>query len=411
MKILLVNNFFGFSGGVGTYISAITEVLRNNGHDVDYYATDKKAYFDPNYKYLNYFPAFTDLRGLKKSESFKYLFKVLYNIEAAKNLSRLIDEVKPDVVHFNTISYHLTPSVLRACGKKKIPMVMTLHDVRLSCPNGLMVMSNGNFCKDALCVYGNPLHGFIRRCKRNSLSLSFMVTLEFMLNKVFGFYDNVNHFIAPSQAVLDLTAKYGIDANRLSHISNFHNDSFFETPPNYTNKGYLLYSGRIVREKGIFHLVNAMKQLPDIRLHVMGYGPDSEQLEQKLKDENIHNVEILGFRHQQELKDEYLNCIATVVPSNCYENCSYSIIEAFICGKPVIGSRIGAIPEMVEDDITGYNFEQGNVDDIVKKIKQLVDNPDKIVNMGKNARIKAENLYRGSVIYPKLIKVYESVVK
>lgn len=411
MKILLVNNFFGFSGGVGSYISAITDILKKNGHEVEYFATTKQAYFDPDYKYIPYFPEFTDLRGLKKSESFKYLFKVLYNNEAARNLSRLIDEIEPDIVHFNTINYHLTPSVLMACAKKKVPMVMTLHDVRLSCPNGLMVMSDGNFCKDALCVSGNPLHGFIRKCKRNSLRLSFMVTLEFMLNKAFGFYKNVNHFIAPSQAVLDITAKYGVPENKLSHISNFQVDSFFDDPPNFTNKGYLLYSGRIVREKGIFHLVEAMKQLPDINLHVMGYGPDSEQLEEKLKNENIQNVKILGFKHQQDLKDEYLNCIATVVPSNCYENCSYSIIEAFISGKPVIGSRIGAIPELVEDGKTGFNFEQGNVDDLVQKVKQLLDSPDLTIEMGKKARAKAEKLYKGEIIYPQLMKVYESVLK
>ena len=118
MKVLIANNFFCYAGGVGTYISLLSKLLRHKGHETFFFASNRKPYIEPDYQYDNYFPEFINLRELSKPESLKYAIKSLYNIDAEKKLSALIKDIKPDIVHFNCINYHLTPSVLMACKKK-----------------------------------------------------------------------------------------------------------------------------------------------------------------------------------------------------------------------------------------------------------------------------------------------------
>ena len=193
-------------------------------------------------------------------------------------------------------------------------------------------------------------------------------------------------------------------------MNEFHEDEF-NIIPNYSNKGYFLYSGRIIQEKGIHYLLQAIKDLPhNIEIHIVGTGNEENQLKHYVKNNKLDNVKFLGFKTREELKEEYQNCIALIVPSNWFEAFGMVNIEAFINGKPVIASNIGGIPEIVENNINGLLFEPGNVEQLKECILKYWNNPELVVEHGENAYQKAINKYSENTYYQNLIKLYEEVL-
>ncbi|OGI26519.1 MAG: hypothetical protein A2287_08885 [Candidatus Melainabacteria bacterium RIFOXYA12_FULL_32_12] len=410
MKIMLVNNFFSKVGGAENSTNRTGQILAQKGHKVFFFATDKKPYFEENYKYAEYFPEYIDFSSLSKSQYPGYIFNptYFYNFEAENKLNLYLKKVKPDIVHCNCINYYLSPSILRACYKNNIPIVMTLRDAFLSCPDVGLLYKSETYCQKVLCASGNPVQCIYNKCNDKSLIKSLISATEFALRKIHRLYDKVSVFICPSKALLELAVKSGIPREKLVHINNFIDDSYFKAEPEYSNKGYFLYAGRLVKEKGVHYLLEAMRKIPDIELHIVGSGLEENNLKQLAS--NLPNVKFLGFKSGQDLENEYKNCIASIIPSNYFEAFGLSIIESFAYGKPVIGSNIGAIPEIIENDKNGIIFESENPDDLTQAVKKLHSNPDLVDKMGKNGRLKAKSLYTPEAYYSKLIEVYQSQI-
>lgn len=193
--------------------------------------------------------------------------------------------------------------------------------------------------------------------------------------------------------------------------NNFVDDSKFDIKPVFENKGYFLYVGRLSKEKGCHYLLEAMSKLDDkVELHIVGYGNEEENLKEQAKKLNLKNVHFLGFRTGSELEEEFKNCIATILPCNWFESFGLTIVESFVYGKPAIASKVGGIPELVENNETGIVFEPGNVEELTLAINRLSTNPELAVQMGQKARIKAETLYRQDLYYSKLIEIYNSAI-
>ncbi|OGI21872.1 MAG: hypothetical protein A2255_11115 [Candidatus Melainabacteria bacterium RIFOXYA2_FULL_32_9] len=407
MKILLANNHFSNNGGADAYTYNTGNVLRENGHQVFFFASDRGNFFEENYEYSRYFPQYITYRSLAKPDLLKNIFRPLYNFEAKEKLNLYLKEIKPDIVHCNSISYHLTPSILDSCYKNNIPVVMTLHDTRFLCPAGTMLLSTENYCQNELCITGNPIHCLANRCKYKSLPASTLATFEYFFNKYLRLFDKVSVFICPSKALLELAARSGIPREKLVHINNFIDDSYFKAEPEYSNKGYFLYAGRLVKEKGVHYLLEAMRKIPDIELHIVGSGLEENNLKQLAS--NLSNVKFLGFKSGIDLENEYKNCIASIIPSNYFEIFGLTIVESFAYGKPVIGSNIGAIPEIIENGKNGIIFESENADDLAQAIRQLNTNRTLLYEMGQNARLKAKSMYISNIHYSKLIEAYKSL--
>ena len=275
-KILYINNFFSNYGGAEKTMYNEALLLRNKGIETFFFATDKQTYFEKDYLYSKYFPKFINYRELGKLTSLLNFFRPFYNVEAEKKLDKLLKQIKPDIVRCCNIYYHLTPSVLKACKKNKIPVAMSIHDCRLFCPSGNLMIKNREYCNNLLCMTKNPMHCIKNLCKNNKFIPSLIVTLEHIYNKVFKFYENVNSYICQSEAMLELAVKSGINKNKLFLLNTFLSDSYFEQSPVYENNSYFLYIGRISGEKGIDILINAMKNIPEIPVHIVGTGSDEE---------------------------------------------------------------------------------------------------------------------------------------
>lgn len=409
MKVLLINNYFSNTGGADVYTYAVGKLLREYGHEVFFFATNKQPFFEENYEHAKYFPESVDYKLLSKFELIKQNLKPFYNFDAAKKLDLYLKLIKPDIVHCNCIFFTLSPSILNACYKNNIPVVMTLHGPQLMCPSVKMMYKTEAFCKDELCISGNPIHCIINKCVDKSLIKSIGISAEFLFRKIHRLYDRVSAFICPSNAISELAFRSGIPEKKLNVINNFTDKSNYNKLPEYSNKGYFLFVGRLSKEKGVTYLIDAMSKLPEIKLHIVGTGPDEKEIIDYARNFNTANIEFLGFKSGQELETEYKNCIATILPCNWFENFPTTIIESFIYGKPVIGSKIGGIPEMIDNGLHGLIFEPGNIDELVNAIRLLYQDRELVIKMGGNGREKAELQYNPALYYSKLINVYDSV--
>lgn len=402
MKILLVNNRFCKYGGAEKIAIQDYEWLKKQGHDVYFFATDSKPYYIENYEYSKYFP-----RYWRTSKDYiKNPFKYYYNFEAKNKLQQIINNVKPDLIHLHAIE-DFTYSILSCC--KNIPTIMTIHgNFVCVCPSNLLY-KNQTFCKNFYCKNGNYFNCLKNKCAKNQLEPSFRRTLYGYISK--SIFKNVDKFITPSNAMRELATKanIGINENNISVINNSLNNAIELT--NYSNNGYFLFVGRLGHEKGLPVLLEAMKELPkDILLHVVGTGPMETQLKDFVSANNLKNVEFLGFKSGIELEEEYKNCIATITPSNCFDNFPTTTLESFIYGKPVIGSSIGGIPEQIENNINGLIFEPANVEELKICILKYWNNVSLAVSHGKNGYQKLRKKYTEENYYNNLLKVYSEVL-
>jgi len=193
---------------------------------------------------------------------------------------------------------------------------------------------------------------------------------------------------------------------KIVYLPNFVDIEEFK--PQYEwEEDSIVYMGRLSYEKGVVTLIDAVKGIP-IKLKIIGDGPLRETLISKAEGENIDNVEFLGYKTSNELKKLVKKSMFTVLPSECYENSPRVVLESFALGKPVIGARIGGIPELVMDEETGLTFEAGDRKDLKEKIMFLINSPNRIIEMGKNARKFAVEKFNSDRYYSKLMQIYQA---
>lgn len=406
MKILIENESFKFQGGSETIAIHTYEILKKNGHEVFFFSTNNSPYYIKNYKYSRYFP-----RYIKSTKEYlKNPIAYYWNRQAGIGFEKMIAEIKPDIIHLNLL---ISPSILSVCKKMNIPTVVTVHVPTPFCPANTFMLKNKEFCTDFKCKNGNYWYCILNRCGNNSLERSIRkALLSFIYNKT-NAYSDVKYFICPSNALRDYVRLSNLtkEKNKIITINNFLSDEEVNTQPNYNNQGYFLYIGRLSKEKGVQYLLSAMKQLPrDIKLHIVGSGSEEQDLKKIANQHNLKNIEFLGFKNREEIKEEYQNCIATILPCNWFENFPTTNMESFINGKPVIASNIGGIPEQVENDKTGLLFEPANVEQLKDCILKYWNNPKLVIEHGKNGYNKAKEQYTEKRYYQELIKIYEEII-
>lgn len=407
MKVLLINNFLCNSGGAENSTFRIAEILQKNNHQVYFFATNKNPLPDIDYK--QYFPEYINYSKLSFAQRLIYIYRPIFNFEAKHKLSLLLKEIKPDIVHCNCISYSLTSSVILACKKYNIPVVMTLRDAYYMCPAIHLLQKSEYYCKNELCVKGNALYCVLNRCFNKSLTKSSIAFIEFYFRKLFKTFNYVSYYICPTQVMYNLAQRSGINKNQLALIHNIVSEDYLNIKPDNSCAKYFLYAGRLSKEKNIETLLFAFALLPsEIQLHIAGNGQNEASLKQLAQKLKLTNITFTGFKTDQELYNEYKSCIATIIPSNYFETFGLSIIESFACRKPVIGSNIGAIPELIDHNENGIIFEPQNHKQLADAILYLYNNLDLASDMGLKGRIKLESKYNQKLFYSKLINVYKS---
>jgi glycosyltransferase involved in cell wall biosynthesis len=402
MKILFLNNFNYLRGGSERVMFEEMRMLQDAGHET---AVFTRAYQqNQSALYERFFP--DEIQRDKYSISLKgvrTLKELLYSRQARLGLQHLLEEFKPDLVHAHNIYGGLSTSVLDALKEKNVPTVMTLHDLKLLCPSYLM-LNHGRVCER--CKGNRFYHAVLTKCHKNSYLASAIYASESYFSHLSGKYDAVDLFIAPSLFLLNKHREFGIDANRFVHIPNpvVPADNAVYREPG----GYLLYFGRISREKGLRTLIAAYTKLKtDLPLLIAGDGADRASVEKMVTRDQKEQIQFMGYLTAGPLGMAIDAARAVILPSECYENAPMAILESFSRGKPVIGARIGGIPEMIDDGVNGYLFEPGNAADLQQKLKMFLSLPaDHVMEMGRAAQSKVESEYTAGSHYEQLMKAY-----
>jgi glycosyltransferase involved in cell wall biosynthesis len=221
----------------------------------------------------------------------------------------------------------------------------------------------------------------------------------------------VDAVLCPSKAIAELAARGGVKREKLYHINNFIDENTKNNQLQENKQDYFLYVGRIDSEKGINYLIDAMKTLQkDISLHIVGSGTEEEYYKRLAEENNLDNIKFLGYKSGIELEEEYKNCIATILPCNWFENFPRSILESFFYGKPSIASKVGGIPEMIDNGKNGFIFEAGQANKLSELIKAMYSDKELSAKMGENARIKADREYNADDYANKVIDIYRQII-
>lgn len=330
--------------------------------------------------------------------------KVIYSLEARRKLDKLLDRFRPDVAHVHCIYHHISPSVLPLLKERGIPVVMTAHDLKLCCP-AYKMLNRGGICEK--CKGGNLLNVALNRCVRDSLAVSSLVMVESSVHRLLGLYrNNLDRIVVPSEFFRDKHIEWGWPADKLVYIPNYvHAERF---TPRFEPGDYFFYFGRLALEKGVATLIRAAARA-GVRLCIAGTGPEEAALKTLAADVG-GNIEFLGFVSGEPLWTLVRESRAVVLPSEWYENASMSVLEAYASGKPVIGARIGGIPEQIREGETGWLFESSSVDELADMLSQIEGQPDaEIATMGRKARRLVEEKFNESEYIDRMLNLYESL--
>lgn len=380
MKVLIVNKFLHANGGSETYIFKVGEQLEKMGHQVQYFGMEH-----PERVAGNDWDCYTDNMDFHGSKLNKimYPFKIIYSGEAYRKIMYVLEKFAPDIVHINNFNFQLTPSVLYAIKKygkkrkKKVPVVMTAHDSQLVCPNHLMMIpSSGEIC--FACQGGRFKNCIKNRCIHNSRIKSLLAAVEGYLYRKLGTYRNIDLLICPSDFLKDRLSTNQLLKERAVTLHNFveAGKEKIQSP----KEDYILYFGRYSKEKGIETLLKICRKLPEISFVFAGSGPLQEEVKK------IENIENKGFLTGEPLYRTIAKARFTVFPSECNENCPFSVMESQVLGTPVLGSNLGGIPELIEEGVTGELLEPGNVEIWVKTIRELWEDRDRMKEYADNCQ-------------------------
>lgn len=398
MKILMINKFLYPNGGSETYIFKLGDVLKAHGHEVQYFGMEHEGRCVGNA--VNVYTSDMDFHGGSKLAKLTYPIKTIYSVEARKKIRFVLEDFKPDVCHINNFNYQLTPSIILEIRKwerqtkHKVKIIYTAHDYQLVCPNHMM--NNPNTHQNCeKCLGGHFINCTKGKCIHGSVAKSFIGTLEAEFWKLKGVYKQIDTIICCSNFL-----KTKLDTNPVLAEKTIALHNFIEREEWRDEKrdNYVLYFGRFSGEKGVNILIEACKSLSQIRFVFAGTGP----LENKINE--ISNIVNVGFKTGKELDSLIRKARFSICPSVVNENCPFSVMESQERGTPVVGAKVGGVPELIEDNVNGRLFESGNVEALAEIIQQLWDNPA-LVDSYRNA---CKELRRDNVeqYYQKIMKIY-----
>jgi glycosyltransferase involved in cell wall biosynthesis len=398
MKILMANKFFFNKGGAEAVMFQERGYLLHSGEEVIDFSMQDERNFRSSYE--SHFVSGKDYRAGPSIAKAVYLaLSFVHSQEAVRKIARLIDQMQPDVMHCHNVYHQITPSVISVAKSRGIPVVLTLHDFKPVCPTYLRLRA-GRPC--SLCLDGHFHRVFTNRCADGSIGASALLYAEAAIQRWLGSYEMVDRFLAPSQFMRD-AALHRFRPEQVALLYNGVDTA--EIAVSTRDEGYVLYLGRLSKEKGVETLLRAHEAAGTWALVVAGTGPLAVDLQMRYR-----KARFVGQLSGHDLKAAIDGASAIVVPSEWYENCPMSVLEAMAHSKPVVASRIGGIPELVVDGETGFLFEPGDAGGLRDQISRLMENPALRARMGAAGRVRAETHFSVEKHNANLLETYRSLV-
>jgi glycosyltransferase involved in cell wall biosynthesis len=381
MRILIIHNKYLQYGGEDAVVTAESNLLRRHGIDVRKYERDNRD--------------IADLSSLRVAAD------TIWSRRSSREVGALLDRLRVDVVHCHNTFPLVSPSVYRAAADRGIPVVQSLHNFRLMCPQAFL-LRNDKPCED--CLGKLPWRGVMHRCYRGSAAQSAILLAMVGVNRALGTYEKpVTRYVALNEFCRKKFIQSGLPAERIVVKPNFVDlpQVRLDSP-----RSGALFVGRLSREKGVYTIADAFRTLRSSHatLHAIGDGPDAAALS------GIQGVHLHGPKPSVEIYDAMARAAYLLMPSIWYENFPRVLVEAFACGLPVITSRLGAMAELVQDGHTGLLVEPGNAVDLADKIGWAQTHPAEMREMGLAARRHYENNYTGEANFSRLSAIYREAI-
>jgi len=393
VKVLLVNKFYYLRGGTERYCFDFTRLMQRHGHQVIPFAMAHAQNVPSEYASF-----FVDEISMGRSAdlgrpgaALQAAMRAVYSRQAQQRLGNLVRREKPDVAYLHNIHHQLSLSILPVLKDWGIPIVWRLHDYALFCPNSTFY-SRGGVCE--ACRGGHYYRAVLRACRRNSRAASLVACLGSYLDGLLRLADRVDLFVSPSRFLKDKMVAHGLAGERIVVQPNFV--EALPTPAGAADGrdgDYLLYFGRLSREKGVETLIRAVGRVPGAQLRVVGQGPAGDRLAALAGQVAAGRVIFTGYQAGDVLQASLHGAAAVVVPSEWYENCPYAVLEAQAAGKAVLGSRAGGIPELVEEGRDGWLFETADAAALAGRIEEALGDRARLASFGARARAKVEEAY------------------
>lgn len=416
MRIVQVNKYHFVKGGAERYYLDLSEALRRHGHEVRHLsmAHPRNVAAAPADRFV---PEVDFRAGGRAGAKLAQGWRSIYHAGAAAAARGLAGGAAwsdggsgPPVAHLHNIYHQLSPSVVLAFARAGVPVVQTLHDYKLICP-GYLLLTHGEICER--CRGGRYYEAVRHRCLLEARGPSLVGAVEAYVHRALGTYGRIRRFLCPSRFLLEKVASFGIPRERLVHLPYFVPlERYAPQPVPGRRTGEpvpLVYIGRLSREKGIETLVRAMALLPAgrARLDVLGEGPLAARIEAWIgRHCPDGRVRLLGYQSGAALFDAIRGAAFTVVPSEWYENLPFSILEPFALGRAVVGARIGGIPELVRDGVTGRLFTPGDPESLAEALLWMTGEAADLEGMGQEARRVMERDHAEGPHLERLLAVY-----
>lgn len=405
MKIIQANKYFYPRGGAETYMLSLFDWLEQQGSTVIPFAMQHEDNLPSEFQKYFVSRVLTETSdSISFFQKLKTFGRMMYSFEARRNMSRLISTEHPDLCHIHNIYTQISPSILSTLAQHRVPMVMTVHDHHLISPQ-YNVWAPG--CGEDYRNIG-IIRGTFSKFHKRSFSASFAQVASYKFHRWLRLYEkNVGLFIAPSYYLKRQLIAGGFPNEKIR--VNHYGIDVRRAEPSYEHNGSFLYVGRLSEEKGIEMIIYVAKQLPEISFKIVGRGPQMAYLHRLAID--APNVEFLGYRSGDELKELYQQACAVLLPSRVHEVFPLVTLEAMAYGKPVVASDVGGMSEVVEDRINGFLMQPTDLHGWIESVLRLAYDKDLQRQMALNARDMVEHKFRLEDHYRRLENCYREVGK
>lgn len=364
-RLLAINNYHYRRGGAEAVFLDHMTMFSDAGWDVAPFAMQsEKNLASPWSRYFVSEIEFGEQPGLLTK--LNHAGKIIYSREAQRGIAALVNDFRPEIAHAHNVYHHLSPAIFRTLKAAGIPTVMTAHDLKIACP-AYKMLSHGQVCEK--CRNGNITQVLLNRCAKNSVALSGLLLLETAVHRALGLYrDTLDRIIVPSRFYRNKLIEWGWPAELLAYIPNFVDPAFLSSE-RQAEGDYYLFAGRLAPEKGVKTLIEAVGKA-GIRLVIAGTGPDEAELRAQAERASAE-IDFVGHVGGERLRQLIGAARALVLPSEWYENAPVSVLEAYGLGRPVLGTDIGGIPELIEAGHTGLIARPADAEDLARQLAGL----------------------------------------
>ena len=387
MRVLLIHSAYQQFGGEDSVVRAETDLLRKHGDEVYLYTRHND-----------------EIKEFGLADKALFFPESIYSRKTSDELGDVVHRFRPDVAFIHNVYPLISPAAYHKLYAMGVPTVQVLHNFRPFCPNGFFY-TQGKICE--ACRDGNYLNAVSKRCYKDSSVLSGLYALTLGLNRLGGMLDKVSGFICLTEFFRIKMREAGVPDSKLFVRPNFVDPPVLNGES--TTNNYALFMGRLSAEKGCWTLIHAFEQLPGVALKILGAGPLENELRAYVAEKKLTNIEFLGFQSGDAKWRILRNSLCLVLPSEWYENFPITALEGFMAAKPVVASRMGGLPYIIEEGRSGLLFEAGKASELAQKVQFLAHHPGDATRMGHCGRLLSETKYGSGQGYANLMQIFAQV--